>query len=230
MKVRIRDLEHAYGAARVRQQRPGPAVRIARLDLESGSHVCLVGSSGSGKSTLLNILAGVLVPSAGRVYLDETELFALSEAKRDSLRSRSIGCVFQTFNLLQSLSAFENLTLAQRFAGISAVNAERRAAELLEMLHLRDRADARPSELSVGEQQRVAIARAVSKHPALVLADEPTASLDDENARAAIDLLVEGCATSTLVVVTHDARVIDRFSSVFSLADLSNASQGEACG
>jgi ABC-type lipoprotein export system ATPase subunit len=169
---------------------------------------------------LLNILAGILVPTTGTVRLGETDLFALSEAARDAFRSRSIGCVFQTFNLLQGLSALENLTLAQRFAGIPGAPARLRALELLDMLGLSDRAGARPAELSVGEQQRVAIARAVSKKPALVLADEPTASLDDANAHAAIDLLLDACAESTLIVVSHDARLTRRFERVGSVAEL----------
>jgi putative ABC transport system ATP-binding protein len=229
VKVRIQALEHVYGARREQQRPARAALDIAHLELESRSHVCLVGSSGSGKSTLLNILAGVLVPRAGDVYLDETNLFSLNEARRDTLRSRSIGCVFQTLNLLQGLSALENLTLAQRFAGISAAEARKRAHELLEMLGLLDRAGARPSELSVGEQQRVAIARAVSKRPALVLADEPTASLDDENARAAIDLLLQACATSTLIVATHDSRLTSRFSSVCELGSLSSTNRDASC-
>lgn len=186
--------------------------------------MCLVGRSGSGKSTLLNVLSGVLVPTSGRVNLGGIELFSLSEPARDALRSRSIGCVFQTFNLLAGLSALENLTLAQRFAGIPASAARRRALELLEQLGLAERAAALPGELSVGEQQRVAIARAVSKSPGLVLADEPTASLDDDNAAAAIDLLLQACARSTLVVVTHDPRLIRRFPAPTDMAELASAS------
>jgi putative ABC transport system ATP-binding protein len=215
VKLTIDELTHRYPL----QARPAVAVR--RLVVESGSQLCIVGRSGSGKTTLLNILCGVLVPTAGRVHLDATDLFALGEAARDALRARSIGCIFQTFNLLDGLSAFENLTLAQRFAGISAAAARRRAEELLELLGLSARAAARPSELSVGEQQRVAIARAVSKAPSLVLADEPTASLDDENAELAIDLLLETCEESTLIVVTHDARLIQRFASTTPMAELS---------
>jgi putative ABC transport system ATP-binding protein len=199
------------------------ALRVRELSLAEDSHVCLVGSSGSGKTTLLNVLAGVLVPSAGQVRLGDTDLFALSEPARDHFRARHIGCVFQTLNLLQGLSALENLTLAQHFAGIPEAQAKARARELLEQLGLGDRADARPSQLSLGEQQRVAIARAVSKRPALVLADEPTASLDDDNARAAIDLLLDTCKASTLIVASHDARLIERFSDVRPLASLAGA-------
>jgi putative ABC transport system ATP-binding protein len=216
VKVHLKDLSHVYatpGAGR-------PAVGIKQLDVASQAKLCLVGSSGSGKSTLLNILAGILVPTAGRVVLGETDLFGLSEGGRDGFRARSIGCVFQTFNLLQGLSALENLTLAQRFAGVSTVRAKQRGLELLEMLGLLDRASALPAELSVGEQQRVAIARAVSKNPSLVLADEPTASLDDANALAAIDLLLDSCEHSTLIVVSHDARLTSRFAKVGAVIEL----------
>ena len=148
----------------------------------------------------------------------------MSEPARDAFRGRSIGCVFPTLNLLDQLSALENLTLAQRFGGIAPEPARRRARELLAELGLAERENARPSELSLGEQQRLAIARAVSKRPSLVLADEPTASLDDENARAALDLLLSSAAGSTLVVATHDARVIERFARVTTMADLSGVS------
>lgn len=216
MKLTIDDLTHTYAPRADGRS----AVAVRRLVVESGSRLCLIGRSGSGKTTLLNILCGVLVPSAGRVQLDGTDLFALGEAARDALRARSIGCIFQTFNLLDGLSAFENLTLAQRFAGIASGAARRRADELLERVGLRERAEARPSELSVGEQQRLAIARAVSKRPSLVLADEPTASLDDESAALAIDLLLQTSAESTLLVATHDARLVARFPGATNITDL----------
>jgi putative ABC transport system ATP-binding protein len=219
LRVSIQDLTHVY-SARAEQRL---ALDVRRLTIESGAHLCLLGRSGSGKTTLLNILCGVLMPTRGRVALGDTDLFSLGEAARDALRSRRIGCVFQTLNLLDGLSAFENLTLAQRFAGISAAKARLRAEELLELLGLRDRAAALPSELSVGEQQRVAIARAVSKAPGLVLADEPTASLDDESARAAIDLLLETCKATTLVVASHDTRLIGRFAATTTMADLASS-------
>jgi ABC-type lipoprotein export system ATPase subunit len=199
----------------------GKAVSVAELSVESGARLCLVGGSGSGKSTLLHIIAGLLVPSSGEVRLDTVDVFSLGEAERDRLRARRIGCVFQTFNLLQGLSALENLTLAQRFAGVASGPARERARQLLEQLGLGGRMGARPSELSVGEQQRVAIARAVSNTPGLVLADEPTASLDDDNAGAAIDLLLEACRESTLIVATHDPRLASRFGSVREMRELS---------
>lgn len=222
MKVELQQLRHSYGPRATGRA----ALVVDALQIEAESALCLVGSSGSGKTTLLNILAGVLVPSSGRVQIAEQDLFALSEAERDSFRARHIGCVFQTLNLLQGLSVLENLTLAQRFAGIAAGQARRKGLELLEQLGLGERARARPAQLSLGEQQRVAIARAVCKAPGLVLADEPTASLDDGNTAAAIDLLVQSCRHSTLIVASHDARVIGRFERVVSLAELASGGQG----
>ena len=220
MKVEVHGLRHTYGTGSTGRS----ALDVSALSVESTSRLCLVGGSGSGKSTLLNVIAGLLVPRSGSVRLDGVDLFALGEAARDRLRSRSIGCVFQTFNLLQGLSALENLTLAQRFAGIPQALAKARARELLEQLGLRERGHARPAELSVGEQQRVAIARAVSKSPGLVLADEPTASLDDDSAGAAIDLLLAACEKSTLIVVTHDPRLASRFTTVEQLSELRSPS------
>jgi ABC-type lipoprotein export system ATPase subunit len=128
--------------------------------------------------------------------------------------------------LLQGLSVLENLTLAQRFAAIQPAAARRRALELLERLGLGARAAARPAQLSLGEQQRVAIARAVCKRPELVLADEPTASLDDENASSAVDLLLECCRESTLIVASHDQRLVRRFATVLPLAQLAAEAVG----
>jgi ABC-type lipoprotein export system ATPase subunit len=219
VNVEIRALLHCYD----RSAQARPAVKVAALSVASGSRLCLVGGSGSGKSTLLHIIAGLVVPTSGAVWLDALDVFSLGEAERDRLRARRIGCVFQTFNLLQGLSALENLTLAQRFAGTPSGPARARALDLLERLGLGSRAAARPSELSVGEQQRVAIARAVSNTPGLVLADEPTASLDDENAAAAIELLLDACRESTLIVATHDPRLASRLSTVRPMRELAEA-------
>ncbi len=219
--VRLRNLCHSYGPHAGRA-----ALAISALDVASCSQLCVVGSSGSGKSTLLSILAGVLVPTSGQVLLDGQELFERSEVERDRFRARHIGCVFQTLNLLQGLSVLENLTLAQRFAGIQPALARRQALELLDRLGLAERAGARPAQLSLGEQQRVAIARAVCKRPALVLADEPTASLDDQNARAAVELLREQCSRSTLLVASHDQRLLERFENVLPLPQLAPGQAG----
>lgn len=219
MKLSVSALSHVYARGAERRV----AVRVDALQVSSGGRLCLVGRSGSGKTTLLNALAGVLVPTRGRVEVGGTSLFELGEAARDAFRARHIGCVFQSLELLQGLSVLENLTLAQRFAGIDTASARRRALELIERVGLAGRQDARPRELSIGEQQRLAVARAVSKRPGLLLADEPTASLDDDNASQVVDLLLESGSPTTVVIATHDPRVMQRFEDVMPLGDLASS-------
>ncbi len=171
----------------------------------------LIGPSGSGKSTLLNILAGILPPTAGDVALQGESLYT-APARSDRWRARRIGVVPQRLHLLASLSARDNVRLAQYLGGRSDVG-RRGSRSRAGSLGLAARADARPGELSVGEQQRVAIARAIVNRPQVLLADEPTSSLDDDNAQRAIDLLFEAArlAGALLVVATHDGRVRARF-------------------
>src|SRR5215472_8076465 len=152
---------------------------VAHLALAPGSCTVLRGRSGSGKTTLLNLIAGITAPSAGAIRVDDTDLFALPQARRDRFRAENVGYVFQTFNLLSALSAIENVVLAMMFAGTVPRRLQRRrAADLLARLGLSERLGHKPAQLSRGEQQRVAIARALANRPPLVLADEPCASLD----------------------------------------------------
>src|SRR5437867_6789340 len=152
---------------------------IEGLSLPAGSCTVLRGRSGSGKTTLLNLIAGVALPSAGTIRVDDTDVFALSEARRDRFRAEHVGYVFQTFNLLSAFSALENVMLAMVFADAVPKRLQRRrAAELLARLGLAERLAHKPQQLSRGEQQRVAIARALANGPPLILADEPCASLD----------------------------------------------------
>jgi putative ABC transport system ATP-binding protein len=197
---------HRYGDTTV--------LRAPTIELGTDEHCALVGPSGSGKSTLLNVLAGILRPSAGRVLLDGNDLYP-PEGRDDRWRGRHIGVVPQKLHLLASLSAVENVALACHFAGSS----DAVVAPLLQQLGLAARVAARPAELSLGEQQRVAIARAVVNHPRLLLADEPTSSLDDDNAQRVLDLLLDVAqrARALLVVATHDARIRGRFARVIRL-------------
>ncbi|MBI1943144.1 MAG: ABC transporter ATP-binding protein [Betaproteobacteria bacterium] len=184
----------------------------------AGEAVAIVGASGSGKSTLLAILAGLDTPSAGTVELDGTDIFALDEDARAELRGRAVGFVFQSFQLLPSLTALENVMLPLELAG--RTDADEIAREVLSRVELGERLAHYPKHLSGGEQQRVALARAFSVRPKLLFADEPTGSLDAESGAGVIDLIFElnrGFGT-TLVMVTHDEHLAQRCGRVIRLA------------
>jgi putative ABC transport system ATP-binding protein len=183
-----------------------------------GEAVAIVGASGSGKSTLLALLAGLDTPTAGSVLLDGADLFALDEDARAELRGRAVGFVFQSFQLLPSLTALENVMLPLELAGRD--DAEAGAREILMRVGLGERLQHYPKHLSGGEQQRVALARAFVVRPKLLLADEPTGSLDAEAGEAVIALLFQlnREVGTTLVMVTHDELLAQRCSRVVRLA------------
>lgn len=204
--LQIDALAHKYAGS---QQ---PALQIERLQVDRGEQIVMTGSSGSGKSTLLNLVAGLMNPSEGTVRIDGTDLHALHGHARDRFRGRTIGMVFQTHHLLTGFSAQENVMAALMFSDILRGSHRSRAQTLLETLGI-PTPNQRVERLSIGQQQRVAIARALACKPALVLADEPTASLDPDNASVALDLLQDACRASNaaLLCVTHDRRFVDRF-------------------
>lgn len=177
----------------------------------------VLGPSGSGKTTLLQLLAGLALPSAGRIVIAGRDLASMNEGERDVFRGRTIGFVFQNLHLVRALSVLDNLRLATFLTGTERSREELEA--LLQAVGLADRAGARPADLSQGEAQRVAIARALVNRPRLILADEPTSALDDRNARAVIDLLFARAeeAGSALVVATHDARILPWFEQRLEL-------------
>ena len=183
------------------------AFELTALRLEAGEEVALTGPSGCGKSTLLNLIAGLRRPDAGSIVVQGTDLGCLSSSKLDTFRGRTMGFVFQSFNLLESFSAIENVVVGMRF-GRARPHTERRAraAALLERVGLQRQMHVRPSRLSVGERQRVAIARAIANRPALLLADEPTGSLDPATATVVFQLIREVCREErcALLLVTHD--------------------------
>ena len=195
-------------------------IRIRQFTLSPGEQVALAGQSGSGKSTLLNLIAGILLPDNGEIAVNGTEITRLSEAQRDRFRAANIGYVFQSFNLLQGFTALENVLLGQMFG--RGNGAPDHALKLLETVGLADRIDHKPRALSVGQQQRVAIARALVNAPSLVLADEPTGSLDAKNGEVVLELLQRICSETghALLVVTHDAQVMARFPKVVKMEEL----------
>lgn len=207
--IHVRDLRHAYDGQTV--------LELPALDVEDGEHLLLLGASGSGKTTLLHILAGLLRPTEGMVAVDDRDLTAMPEADRDRWRGANVGVVFQRLHLFETLTVAQNLALAQRLATGSTHPA--RTSELLSRLDVAGKADAYPASLSTGQRQRVVIARAVGHRPSLLLADEPTASLDDDRAQTVADLLVREATAvgATLVVATHDRRIADRFDRVLAL-------------
>lgn len=196
-----------------------PVLRGASLALRRGEPTAVVGRSGSGKSTLLAMLSGQHVPSRGRVVVDGVELGPLSEGQRAQMRLRMFGWVFQDFRLLPTLTAEENVALVARLQGASRRDALARARSTLERVGLDGRGTHRPAELSGGEQQRVGLARAVVNRPEIVLADEPTASVDTELRDSIADLLLEITADSALLIVTHDPELAARAARRLRLED-----------
>jgi putative ABC transport system ATP-binding protein len=199
-----------------------PVVDVKELRLAEGAQAALKGRSGSGKTTLLNLIAGVLRADEGRIVVADEEITALPEAGRDRVRAEKLGYVFQTFNLLQGLTALENVLLPMMLRGAPD---RARATALLERVGMKERLHYRPAQLSVGQQQRVAVARALANRPALVLADEPTGNLDEQHADEALKLLREVCRENgaALLVVSHDARVLGQFERVLDLRELNRA-------
>ena len=185
-----------------------PALRGIDLTIERGQFLAVMGPSGSGKTTLLNCLSGLDDIDAGSVTVDGADIHAMPDAKRTAHRARSMGFIFQSFNLIPVLSAAENVELPLLLTGEKPGRARERAQRMLERIGLSHRHDHRPSELSGGEQQRVAVARALVGEPAIVWADEPTGNLDSQMAASVLDLLREvHDAGQTIVVVTHDAQI-----------------------
>jgi putative ABC transport system ATP-binding protein len=186
-----------------------------------GTIQLLMGPSGSGKTTLLSILAGLLSPTEGQVRLLETDITHLSSAQRVKFRLRNIGFIFQDFNLFPALNILENVELKLNLLGIGGRAARQEAAELLDAVGLGDRLRAKTKELSGGQKQRVAIARALAGNPPLIMADEPTASLDAKNGYAVMQRLRDLAKTrgTTVLMVTHDPRILDLADRIADIED-----------
>jgi putative ABC transport system ATP-binding protein len=184
------------------------------MAVSESEFLALLGTSGSGKSTLLNLIAGLDHPTSGTVRINGTDISTMSPEQLSRHRRENVGMIFQSFNLVSTMSALENVTLAMLFAGVPKIEREQRAAQLLESTGLAGRQRHRPKELSGGEQQRVAISRALANKPRLLLADEPTGNLDSRTSREIMELLKrlnerEGI---TIVLVTHDANLAAQYA------------------
>jgi len=205
----LKGVRRSYGGREV--------LAIEAFEAAAGEHWLVLGASGSGKTTLLNLLAGLLAPTAGEITVGGQRLDALRGAALDQWRGRTVGIVPQKLHLIPSLTVLQNLLLSPFLSGLSVE--EKRARELLENLSLREKANSKPSELSHGQAQRVAVARAVMNRPKLLLADEPTSNLDDENCFLVLELLQQQSRNvgATLIVATHDQRARARFEKRLDL-------------
>ncbi len=192
----------------------------AHLTVREGEFLCVLGPSGSGKSTLLHIVGLLDRPSTGKVYIDGRDISKMTADEQARIRGRKIGFVFQTFNLVPSLKAWENVALPLVIQGVSAAEREKRAKKILTDLGMGDRIDHYPSQLSGGQRQRVAIARALSNEPRVVLADEPTGNLDSKTGAGVLEIFKklhkEG---RTIIIITHDESITDVAQRIVRIRD-----------
>jgi putative ABC transport system ATP-binding protein len=209
--IELRNVSKSYAAQRV--------LEAASLNVERGQFVAIMGRSGSGKSTLLRLIGGLESADAGVVRVDGTDLTLLTETERARRRRRGLGFVFQSFNLIPTLTVAENVELPLALNDVAPAEVRHRSRELLDELGLAACAERFPEDISGGEQQRAAIARAVIHEPKLVLADEPTGNLDAETARHVLELLLRTCRdrTATLIVATHSAEIAARAARVVTI-------------
>lgn len=209
MILQTEALTFSYSSAQV--------FKFPDLRCEKGQHLMILGNSGKGKTTLLHLIAGLLPPNSGSIQIAGTETQALSIRELDLFRGKNIGLIFQKPHFLQSLNVMQNLSLAQSLAGMAPDKSK--ATQFLEHLGLADKTSRKPHRLSQGEQQRLAVARAVLNQPQIILADEPTSSLDDDNCQAVLQLLLEQAEAvdASLILVTHDQRLKESFPNRIQL-------------
>ena len=197
------------------------ALHESSWQARTGEAVAIMGPSGCGKTTLLNLLGGVDRPTAGQILIDDQDLTQMNERALEIHRLRRVGFVFQFFNLIPSITAFENLEVPMVMAGTPESECRDRARKLLALVGLEAKGGKRPEQLSGGEQQRVAVALALANDPALILADEPTGNLDSANAAAIANLLksLSSDYGKTVIMVSHDAKAVEAFPTVYGMRD-----------
>ena len=213
--IQVRALRKVYHTGEVEVE----ALRGVDLNVKRGEFVAVVGPSGSGKSTLFHILGGLAAPTSGEIFIDGVDLRKMGESERTEMRQRKVGFVFQKYNLLPTLTARDNIALAQSIAGITTQPVG--FDNVLKMLGISGRLDHKPRALSGGEQQRVAIARALVNHPAILLADEPTGNLDTANSNAVLDLLrdLNKRTGQTILMITHNPEAAAFADRIVSMRD-----------
>jgi putative ABC transport system ATP-binding protein len=219
MRIRLEHVTHAYAGSA-----ESAAVQVlddVSLDIASGDFAVLMGASGSGKSTLLNLIGAVDKPTSGSMFLDDVDTSILGESRLTMLRRKSIGYIFQFFNLIPTLNVFENVAFPLSLANAPRHDVKTRVAEVLEEVGLGSRATHFPNELSGGEMQRVAMARAIVHRPPLILADEPTGNLDSKNGEMILDLIrgIHRTRRPTIVMATHSERAASYGDYVVDVAD-----------
>jgi putative ABC transport system ATP-binding protein len=214
--IRTENLTKEYGRGATLTR----ALRGVDLEIPRGSFTCIVGPSGHGKSTLMHLIGGLDRPTGGSVFLDGQEMFRLGGRELAAMRARKIGFVFQFFNLLQSLTAMENVETALMLAGVPEARQKERARELLTLVGLEEKAGAKPGQLSGGQQQRVAIARALANDPPVLLMDEPTGNLDSAAEAEVLAVLEElNRQGKTVILVTHSSEIAARAGNLVRVRD-----------
>ncbi len=215
--IEVKDVWKVYQMGNVKVE----ALRGLDFSVSKGEFVSIMGPSGSGKSTAMNMIGCLDVPSKGTVFLDGKDISKMTESQLAQVRGKKIGFIFQSFNLVNTLTAKENIMLPMLFQSLNREQREKRAERLLRMVELDDRMDHKPTELSGGQQQRVAIARALSNNPEVILADEPTGNLDSKTGKSMMDFLkkLHKKENRTIVVVTHDKYIAENADRVNYLKD-----------
>ncbi|WP_294553363.1 ABC transporter ATP-binding protein [uncultured Pseudoflavonifractor sp.] len=225
MLIDIKNVFKIYNEGEEREVR---ALNGVSLTIDRGEFVAIVGQSGSGKSTLMNLIGCLDIPTYGEYHLDGTDVTDLSDRQLSHVRNKQIGFIFQGFNLIPALSAYENVELPLIYQGIKASVRRERVRDALERVSLWDRRDHKPTEMSGGQQQRVAIARAIATHPPIILADEPTGALDSKTGIHVLEILrrlyKEG---TTVILITHDNGIAATVPRVVRISDGQIVSDGQ---
>ncbi|MGI2328779.1 ABC transporter ATP-binding protein [Planococcus sp. YIM B11945] len=219
--IEIQDLEHTFAIGKKGKERRVPVLKGVTLHVGKGEIVAILGKSGSGKSTLLNILAGFMSPESGSIKINNQETATLKEAEMANFRLENFGFIFQNFQLMPGLTAFENVELPLKIKGMAVQDRKAKVQRLLEKVGLAEVAGHYPNELSGGQQQRVSIARALVTDPPILLADEPTGSLDSETEEDILALIrsLNQTLGLTFVIITHDDEVADVAHRQYRLHD-----------